>query len=300
MSPALAIWSGRSRRRASVRYLRRGFMAHPTTPSTMKATSHNRISTAIQSIRLIEKDLLWNTALHDFQIQLEAPTTKENKMKTTLTLITIITSLFFSACANNNRAEYWNARRAAIGSLPPNQGTQAQIDPMRHQYVKTMTQAQIDQMRDDYVKKMLLPSDGHNPGSSQRFKTEIKPMEDASEALFALKPVTFRYKHDIDPDPAQRFGLVAEEVEKVKPDLVVCDQEGRPNVVRYDSINAMLLNEFLKEHKKVEEQGATITELKKEIGSLTATVKEQAAQIQKVSAQVEMSKPTPKVVTNMP
>jgi len=221
-------------------------------------------------------------------------------MKTTLTLITVITSLFFSACANNNRAEYWNARRAAIGSLPPNQGTQAQIDPMRHQYVKTMTQAQIDQMRDDYVKKMLLPSDGHNPGSSQRFKTEIKPMEDASEALFALKPVTFRYKHDIDPDPAQRFGLVAEEVEKVKPDLVVCDQEGRPNVVRYDSINAMLLNEFLKEHKKVDEQGATITELKKEIGSLTATVKEQAAQIQKVSAQVEMSKPTPKVVTNMP
>ncbi len=205
-------------------------------------------------------------------------------MKTTLTLITIITSLFFSACANNNRAEYWNARRAAIGSLPPNQGTQAQID----------------QMRDDYVKKMLLPSDGHNPGSSQRFKTEIKPMEDASEALFALKPVTFRYKHDIDPDPAERFGLVAEEVEKVKPDLVVCDQEGRPNVVRYDSINAMLLNEFLKEHKKVDEQGATITELKKEIGSLTATVKEQAAQIQKVSAQVEMSKPTPKVVTNMP
>src|SRR5207247_625158 len=149
MSPALAIWSGRSRRRASVRYLRRGFMAHPTTPSTMKATSHNRISTAIQSIRLIEKDLLWNTALHDFQIQLEAPTTKENKMKTTLTLITIITSLFFSACANNNRAEYWNARRAAIGSLPPNQGTQAQIDPMRDEYVKTMTQAQIDQMRDD-------------------------------------------------------------------------------------------------------------------------------------------------------
>ena len=125
-------------------------------------------------------------------------------------------------------------------------------------------------------------------------------MEDASEALFALKPVTFRYKHDIDPDPAERFGLVAEEVEKVKPDLVVCDQEGRPNVVRYDSINAMLLNEFLKEHKKVEEQGATITELKKEIGSLTATVKEQAAQIQKVSAQVEMSKPPPKVVTNMP
>src|SRR6266487_1992687 len=131
MSPALAIWSGRSRRRASVRYLRRGFMAHPTTPSTMKATSHNRISTAIQSIRLIEKDLLWNTALHDFQIQLEAPTTKENKMKTTLTLITIITSLFLSACANNNRAEYWNPRRAANAYNPTQQVAQPN-------YVKTI------------------------------------------------------------------------------------------------------------------------------------------------------------------
>src|SRR5207247_3438986 len=121
------------RRTANVRYLRRCSMAHQTTSSTMKATSHKRIYTSIQSIRLIEKHLSLNTALHDFQIQLEAPTTKENKMKTTLTLITIITSLFFSACANNNRAEYWNARRAAIGSLPPNQGTQAQIDPMRDQ-----------------------------------------------------------------------------------------------------------------------------------------------------------------------
>src|SRR5437762_13477051 len=148
MSPALAIWSGRSRRRASVRYLRRGFIAQTTTPSTMKATSHNRISTAIQSIRVIDKDLLSNTALHDFQIQLEATTTKENKMKTTLTLITIITTLFFSACANNNRAEYWNARRAASASLPPDQ----------------QAQAQIDLMRDQYVKRMLLPSDAHAPG----------------------------------------------------------------------------------------------------------------------------------------
>src|SRR5439155_22490314 len=159
-----------------------------------------------------------------------------------------ITSLFFSACANNNRAEYWNARRAAIGSLPPNQGTQAQIDQMRHQYVKTMTQAQIDQMRDDYVNKLLLPSDGQNPDSSQRFRTEIKPMEDASEALFALKPVTFRYKHDIDPDPAQRFGLVEEEVEMVKTVLVVFDQEGSRNVVRYDSITAIILNEIMQEN----------------------------------------------------
>jgi len=97
--------------------------------------------------------------------------------------------------------------------------------------------------------------------SSRRFKEEITPMERTSEAVFALKPVTFRYKKDIDPDRTPQFGLVAEEVEKVNPDLVVRDQEGRPNSVRYDQVNAMLLNEFLKEHRKVEEQGATIAKL---------------------------------------
>ena len=97
--------------------------------------------------------------------------------------------------------------------------------------------------------------------SSRRFKDEIKPMERMSEALFALKPVTFRYKKEIDPTGTHQFGLVAEEVEKVNPDLVVHDQEGKPYTMRYDAVNAMLLNEFLKEHHKVEEQQATITRL---------------------------------------
>src|SRR4030095_451688 len=127
--------------------------------------------------------------------------------------------------------------------------------------------------------------------SSKRFKEEIKPMDKASEAVLALKPVTFRYKKQIDPGGTSQFGLVAEEVEKVNPELVVRDKEGKAYSVRYEQVNAMLLNEFLKEHR-------TVQELKKEIATLTATVKEQAAQIQKVNAQLELSKPAPQTVLN--
>jgi hypothetical protein len=127
--------------------------------------------------------------------------------------------------------------------------------------------------------------------SSARFKDEIKPMDKVSEALLALRPVTFRYKPELDPNGIPQFGLVAEEVEKVNPDLVVRDADGKPYTVRYEAVNAMLLNEFLKEHR-------TVLELKKEIATLTATVTEQAAQIQKVSAQVQMSRPAPQMVGN--
>ena len=145
--------------------------------------------------------------------------------------------------------------------------------------------------------------------SSRRFKEEIKAMDKASEALFALKPVTFRYKKEIDPQGIYQFGLVAEDVEAVNPELVVRDKEGKVNTVRYDAVNAMLLNEFLKEHKafleeqrKVQEQQATITQLKKDFGAtvaqLTARLDEQASQIQKVSAQLEASNLSPQVVNN--
>ncbi len=127
--------------------------------------------------------------------------------------------------------------------------------------------------------------------SSQRFKDDIKPMDNTSETLFTLKPVTFRYKKEIDSTGTSQFGLVAEDVEKVNPDLVVHDKDGKPYSVRYEQVNAMLLNEFLKEHKKTEKLEATVA-------SLIATVKEQAAQIQKVSAQLEASKPAPQVVNN--
>jgi Chaperone of endosialidase len=127
--------------------------------------------------------------------------------------------------------------------------------------------------------------------SSKRFKEGIKPMDRASEAILALKPVTFRYKKEIDAANISQFGLVAEEVEKVNPDLVVRDKEGKAYSVRYDQVNAMLLNEFLKEHQKTEKLEASVA-------SLIATVKEQAAQIQKVSAQLEASKRAPQVVLN--
>jgi hypothetical protein len=145
--------------------------------------------------------------------------------------------------------------------------------------------------------------------SSARFKEEIQRMDKASEAILALKPVTFCYNKEIDPDGTPQFGLVAEEVEKVNPTLITRDADGKPYTVRYDAVNAMLLNEFLKEHKTVQEQGATIAQQRedfeaaiaqqqKEIEALAATVQEQATQIQKVSAQLEASKPAPQVVNN--
>ena len=127
--------------------------------------------------------------------------------------------------------------------------------------------------------------------SSRRFKKEIKPMNQTSEAVLALKPVTFHYKSDKTNRP--EFGLIAEEVAAVNPDLVVRDSNGEIYTVRYDAVNAMLLNEFLKEHRKVEKLEATVA-------TLAATVKEQAVQIQKVSAEVRINKPAVKVVSRNP
>jgi len=127
--------------------------------------------------------------------------------------------------------------------------------------------------------------------SSARFKDEIKPMGDASEAILALRPVSFRYKKEIDPQGIPEFGLVAEEVEKVNPGLIIRDPEGRPYTVRYEQVNAMLLNEFLKEHHTVQDQGATIVLLQKQVEGLTAG-------LQKVSAQLEVSKAAPQAVLN--
>src|SRR5262249_49750103 len=125
--------------------------------------------------------------------------------------------------------------------------------------------------------------------SSERFKDAIKPMDKASEAILALKPVTFRYKHDLDSADIPQFGLVAEQVEKVNPDLVACDEQGKPYNVRYEAVNAMLLNEFLKEHKTVQDQGATISRLEKQIEALTAG-------LHRMSAQLELTKSAPRRV----
>jgi Chaperone of endosialidase len=136
--------------------------------------------------------------------------------------------------------------------------------------------------------QVFISSDGKlgtsNTPSSARFKDEIKPMDKASEAILALKPVIFRYKKEFDPKGIPQFGLVAEDVEKVNPDLVKRDRDGNLQTVRYEAVNAMLLNEFLKEHR-------TVQELKKEVAALTAG-------LQKVSAQLEMRKSAPRTVLN--
>jgi trimeric autotransporter adhesin len=132
--------------------------------------------------------------------------------------------------------------------------------------------------------------------SSRRFKHDIQPMDRSSETLFALKPVTFRYNKDTDPSQSLSFGLIWEDVAQVSPELVTRDEEGKPQTVRYEAVNAMLLNEFLKEHRKLEiqirkvdDQEAKIAQQQKEIQTLIATVREQAAQIQKVNARLEAS-----------
>jgi hypothetical protein len=130
--------------------------------------------------------------------------------------------------------------------------------------------------------------------SSARFKDSIKPMDKASEAILALKPVTFRYKHDFDPIGIPQFRLVAEQVEKVNPDLVARDEQGKPYTVRYDAVNAMLLNEFLKEHRKVEQ-------LEKQVAALTAGFEKVSAQLAAASPSdggLEASKPAPQTALN--
>jgi hypothetical protein len=131
--------------------------------------------------------------------------------------------------------------------------------------------------------------------SSARFKDVIKPMDKASEAILALKPVIFRYKHELDPEGTPQFGLVAEDVEKVNPALVAHDADGKAYTVRYDAVNAMLLNEFLKEHKKVEQLQVMVAQQHKDFEAALADLR---GQIQKVSAQLELSKSAPQTALN--
>jgi hypothetical protein len=136
--------------------------------------------------------------------------------------------------------------------------------------------------------------------SSRRFKDDIKPMGQASELIYALKPVSFRYKPEIEPTRPRGFGLIAEEVEEISPDLVTRGGDGKVNGVRYDQVNAMLLNEFLKEHCKVKELEGTVSEQKKGMEILRTQLKEQAAEIQKVSAGLAIKNPAPEIVFNHP
>ena len=184
-----------------------------------------------------------------------------------------------------------------------NVGVAAEANTIRIGTEGTQTSAYLAGIYQTNIAKGLVvkvDSDGHlgTVGSSERFKDAIKPMDKASEAILALKPVTFHYKKELDPDATPQFGLVAEEVEKVNPDLVVRDRDGKVYSVRYEAVNAMLLNEFLKDHRTVQElksivakQEATAAQQRKQIETLTRG-------LQKVSAQVEVSKPAPQVVDN--
>ena len=140
---------------------------------------------------------------------------------------------------------------------------------------------------------VMVDANGHlgTITSSERFKDGIKPMDRASKAILALKPVTFRYRKELDPNAIAQFGLVAEEVEKVSPELVAYDDQGKPYTVRYEAVNAMLLNEFLKEHRKNEAQ-------QKQIEALTAMMKEQAAQLQQVNARLATIRPSARLVSS--
>jgi hypothetical protein len=154
------------------------------------------------------------------------------------------------------------------------------------------------------IKPLYINSNGQlgtvPPASSARFKEAIEPMDKSSEAILAFKPVKFRYKNDEEAAP--QFGLIAEEIAKVNPDLVVRDDSGQIYTVRYDAVNAMLLNEFLKEHRKVEEQQATITQQRKDFETKFAQQQKQievlTAGLQKVTARVEASNSAPRVVSD--
>ena len=134
--------------------------------------------------------------------------------------------------------------------------------------------------------------------SSARFKDDIKPMDKASESILALKPVTFHYKKELDPNGTPQFGLVAEQVEKIDPHLVARDAEGKPYTVRYDAVNAMLLNEFLKEHRTIQDLKSNAAKLEATIASQQKQIEALIAGLQKVSAQVEMTLPGPQAVDN--
>jgi len=162
-----------------------------------------------------------------------------------------------------------------------------------HTYVRNIKDTSVSGGNSDTVTLDLTTGLLGHLSSSRRYKENIKPMGDASEALYRLKPVTFHYKKEVDRTQSSTFGLIAEQVAEVNPDLVACNSEGQPEGVHYEQMNAMLLNEFLKEHQ-------TVLELKKEIAALTATVKDQAARLQKVSDRIEVSRSVPQIVLNTP
>jgi len=170
-----------------------------------------------------------------------------------------------------------------------------------HTYIRNINTTTVSGGGADFVTVDLTTGLVGHDSSSRRYKEDIQPMDNSSEALYRLKPVTYRFKKEIDRSQCLEYGLVAEDVAQVDPNLAIRDGDGQIESVRYMAVNAMLLNEFLKEHRKVEEQQATITELKKDfqatVAELNARLKEQESKIEKVSAQLEVSRSAPQMVS---
>jgi trimeric autotransporter adhesin len=219
------------------------------------------------------------------------------------------TAIGYASGANLNSGSYNVYIGANVGGVSGEVG---------HTYISNIasTQQNLSVVTVDLATGLL----GHE-FSSRRYKEDIKAMDSASEAIFSLQPVTYRHKKEIDKTQALDYGLVAEQVAKVDPNLAVRDGKGQIESIRYNAVNAMLLNEFLKEHKKVEaqqckicsqeetitrlksdsvRQEATIAELKKELESVVARSKDQDEQIQKVKARVELDGAGSRVVANKP
>ena len=168
-----------------------------------------------------------------------------------------------------------------------------------HTYIRNIKDTSVNGAGADIVTIDLTTGLLGHASSSRRYKEDIRPMEKTSEALYRLHPVTYRYKKEIDRTQSTAFGLIAEEVAKVNPNLVARNSQGQPESVHYEMVNAMLLNEFLKEHKN--RRGycrATVAQQQKGIDVLTAQLEEQAAQIRKVSAQLQIARPAPRLTAN--
>jgi Chaperone of endosialidase len=183
-----------------------------------------------------------------------------------------------------------------------------------HTYIGNINTTTVSGGNADFVTVDLTTGLLGHLSSSRRYKEDIKPMDIASEALYQLKPVTYRYKKEIDRTQSLDYGLVAEEVAQIDPNLTLRGQNGQIESVRYTAVNAMLLNEFLKEHKafieeqrkvqqqdrKIEEQEATIAQLKHQMETVVARIKEHDSEIEKVNARIGISESVPQVVANEP
>ena len=167
-----------------------------------------------------------------------------------------------------------------------------------HTYIRNIKDTSVSGGGADIVTIDLTTGLLGHATSSRRYKEDIRPMDKTSEVIYQLQPVTFHYKKEIDRTQSPAFGLIAEEVAKADPNLIVRDSQGQPESVHYEMVNAMLLNEFLKAHQKLEAQEATIAELKSTVAKQQKGMEALTAQVQKVSAQIEVNKPAPQLTAN--